>query len=159
MELAEKALKHYFDFKGRAGIREFILAHIMIGLVNVCLLAVLLGLIFIINLIVSRAGGAHASYAFLDGAQVFVTLVMLFSIGLGIAAIDSRRLHDLNLSSWWLVAAVALLVFLNICGYFTFATYLHLFFIIVLLFPADKRANRYGPARVSALREEDDKEI
>ena len=51
---------------------------------------------------------------------------------------------------------MALLVVLNIYGFFTFATYLHLFFIIVLLFPADKRANRYGPARVSVLREEDD---
>ncbi len=156
MELAEKALRHYFDFKGRAGIREFILAHIMIALVNICLLAVLLGLVFIGHLIVSQIGGARASYAFLDGAQTFVSIVLVFSIGLGIAAIDSRRLHDLNLSSWWLVGAVALLVVLNIYGFFTFATYLHLFFIIVLLFPADKRANRYGPARVSVLREEDD---
>lgn len=156
MELAEKALKHYFDFKGRAGIREFILAHIMIALVNVCLLAVLLGIIFVINLIVTQIGGLRASYAFLDSAQIFMSIIMVFSIGLGIAAIDSRRLHDLNLSSWWLVGAVALLVALNIYGFFTFATYLHLFFIIVLLFPADKRANRYGPARVSVLREEDE---
>ena len=118
MELAEKALKHYFDFKGRAGIREFILAHIMIALVNVCLLAVLLGIIFVINLIVTQIGGLRASYAFLDSAQIFMSIIMVFSIGLGIAA--------------------------------------HLFFIIVLLFPADKRANRYGPARVSVLREEDE---
>ena len=156
MELAEKALRHYFDFKGRAGIREFILAHIMIALVNICLLAVLLGLVFIGNLIASKVGGIRASYAFLDGAQTFVSIVLVFSIGLGIAAIDSRRLHDLNLSSWWLVGAVALLVGLNIYGFFAFAAYLHLFFIIVLLVPADKRANRYGPARVSVLREEDE---
>ena len=73
---------------------------------------------------------------------LLVSIVLVFSIGLGIAAIDSRRLHDLNLSSWWLVGAVALLVALNIYGFFAFATYLHLFFIIVLLFPADKPRGR-----------------
>lgn len=156
MHLAEKAVRHYFDFKGRAGIREFILAHIIIALVNVCLLAVLLGLAFFGNFTVSVLSGPAASASFLDWAQTGISVIMLFSIGLGIAAIDSRRLHDLNMSSWWLVAAVCALVLLNIYGFFTFATYLHLFFIIFLLFPADKRANRYGPARVAVLNENDD---
>ncbi len=156
MQLAEKAVRHYFDFKGRAGIREFILAHIMIALVNVCLLAVLLGLAFFGNFTVSVLNGPAASASFLDWAQTGISVIMIFSVGLGIAAIDSRRLHDLNMTSWWLVAAVCALVLLNIYGFFTFATYLHLFFIIVLLFPADKRANRYGPARVAVLNEDDD---
>lgn len=156
MQLAEKAVRHYFDFKGRAGIREFILAHIMIALVNVCLLAVLLCLAFFGNFTVSVLSGPAASASFLDWAQTGISMIMMFSIGLGIAAIDSRRLHDLNMTSWWLVAAVCALVLLNIYRFFTFATYLHLFFIIVLLFPADKRANRYGPARVAVLNENDD---
>lgn len=153
MQLAEKAVRHYFDFKGRAGIREFILAHVMIVLVNVCLAAVLLGLAFFGNFTASVLGGPEASSSFLDWAQTCISLIMIISVGLGIAAIDSRRLHDLNLTSWWLVAAVCALALLNVYGFFTFATYLHLFFIIVLLFPADKRANRYGPARASILRE------
>ena len=66
MQLAEKAVRHYFDFKGRAGIREFILAHIMIALVNVCLLAVLLGLAFFGNFTVSVLSGPAASASFLD---------------------------------------------------------------------------------------------
>lgn len=156
MQLAEKAVRHYFDFKGRAGIREFILAHIMIALVNVCLLAFLLCLAFFGHFTVSVLSGPAASASFLDWAQTCISMIMMFSIGLGIAAIDSRRLHDLNMTSWWLVAAVCALVLLNIYRFFTFATYLHLFFIIVLLFPADKRANRYGPARVAVLNEEDD---
>lgn len=153
MQLAEKAVRHYFDFKGRAGIREFILAHIMIVLVNICLLAVLLALAFFGNFTISVLSGPAASAAFLDWAQTGISMIMMFSIGLGIAAIDSRRLHDLNMTSWWIVAAVCALVLLNIYGFFTFATYLHLFFIIVLLFPADKRANRYGPARAAYIRE------
>lgn len=152
MQLAEKAVKNYFNFKGRAGIREFILAHIMIALLNVCFLAVLMTVAFFGNLIAEFFGGREASFAFLNIAQSIIIFCMIFSVCLGIAAIDSRRLHDLNMTSWWLVAAVLLLAALNIAGYYTFATYLHLFFVIVLLFPADKRANRYGPARVAIIK-------
>ncbi len=151
MQLAEKTVRNYFNFKGRAGIREFIWAHIMIALLNVCLLAVLMTAAFCGNLLAEFFGGRELSYSFLNIAQSVISFVMIFSVCLGIAAIDSRRLHDLDMTSWWLAAAVTLLALLNMFGYFTFATYLHLFFMVVLLWPADKRANRYGPARVSII--------
>lgn len=153
MELAERAFKNYFNFRGRAGIREFIFAHIIIVCVNICLIAAMLSFAYIGNLIVFNLYGAEISSRFLDFAQFTAGIMLMFCVGLGIAAVDCRRLHDLNMTSLWLVAAVFCLVVLNMYGFFTFATWLHIIFILVLFIPADKRANRYGPARVAIMEE------
>lgn len=153
MQLAQRAFNNYFNFRGRAGIREFILAHIIIVMVNICLLAVLLSFAYIGNLITLNFYGNETSYKFLNFAQFWAGLILMFSVGIGIAAVDCRRLHDLNMTSLWLVAAVFCLVVLSLYGFFTFATWLHIFFILILFIPADKRANRYGPARVAIMEE------
>ncbi|MCR4662578.1 MAG: DUF805 domain-containing protein [Endomicrobiaceae bacterium] len=110
--------KHFFDFKGRAGRKTYWL--------------------FILN---SFAISLAIAAVFKDSAiGIIVSMVYSLFIFLPILGLDVRRLHDINLSAWWL-----LIVFVPVLG----AVVL---FILACL-PGTEGDNNYGPSEIKLITE------
>ena len=148
IDLLEQYLKFYFSFKGRLNRKLFFLCILEIfGLVAFFCLPVLAGVYFNVN----------GMLLIVPGVIMFVVCSILNTIIIYIPMV--KRLHDLNLSGWWLLF-VLLLSFpaTLVGGEIRFLSSLDLemmlavigvivnsFFLIILFFmKGTKGDNKYG---------------
>lgn len=124
-------LRRYVDFSGRSGRREFWFYCLFLLL---CYLAA-------IAIIVAVASAAEISNSGFNLGVGMTTLVLIGIIYVGNfvpgLALSARRLHDLGLSGWLLVAAALVIMFLNIFGWIGY--------MVVMALPPQKGTNAYGP--------------
>ncbi|MBO7611102.1 MAG: DUF805 domain-containing protein [Elusimicrobia bacterium] len=109
--------KHFFDFKGRAGRKVFWLFTLNTIIIDL-VLSYFLNNLGVVGVILSVA---------------FSILLFFPTLGL-----DVRRLHDINLSGWWV-----LIFIIPILG-----------FVALLVFactPGTEGENKYGPATVDVV--------
>lgn len=152
MEYMLMPLKRYADFSGRSRRKEYWMFFLLNVIVYLVLLALILGV-----------GGA-ASFAdptdmgaMMAGAGVaMVLLIVPFYIwailtGLASLAVTIRRLHDLNLSGWYLVAfyVVIIVAFIALAQagptlLLSFMGLVWLLSIVVMAWPGTKGPNKYG---------------
>ncbi len=104
-------LKKYLDFRGRAGRKEF-------------------WLFFLFSLLAQFPAGLLDALLF-RGAPILAAITFLALVPPSIA-VATRRLHDQNLSGWWLL--IGLFPGLGVAA-------LLLFYV----FPGTLEANRFGP--------------
>lgn len=94
IDALKKHIRFYYSFKGRLNRKNFIL----LILESLCIIAFFF-LLFM------------ASSLFVKKEQVFVTTILIATfivvggivVGLASTGIGVRRLHDLNLSGWWIL--------------------------------------------------------
>ncbi|MGE0775985.1 MAG: DUF805 domain-containing protein [Sphingomonadaceae bacterium] len=105
--------RHYLRFTGRTGVKEYLI-----------ILLLILGL------------GQLVGYAFARGDRGLLWVLLLLAAILiwPMLAATVRRLHDLNLSGWWIV-------FLLLVGEIPFVG---IAIWLGLLIPAKKGPNRFG---------------
>jgi uncharacterized membrane protein YhaH (DUF805 family) len=114
-----RAYKRYFDFRGRAGRKEywlFILWMLIGGIVAAC-----------VDMMVFGAAWAYGSEPFTPAYWAFSLANLIPCLAVGF-----RRLHDTGRSAWWL-----LIMLIPVIG-----------FIVLIVFYAtkgDPGANRFGP--------------
>lgn len=125
-------LKRYADFHGRSRRMEFWM--FMLGYVLVALLLIGLGF-------VSADLSSFDSQNLPIGTKILIGLLVLLILGLLIPsiAVQVRRLHDQNLSGWWVLAAYVLSN-VPFVGFLVLITWL-----VVLCLPGTRGPNRFGP--------------
>lgn len=106
------AISKYATFEGRANRREYW----MFTLVNFLIF-------FVMSLIISATSG----YGGIIFSDIYMLFILLPSISL-----QARRLHDINLSAWWI-----LLCFIPLVG--------SIILFIMNLIKGDDGPNKYGP--------------
>lgn len=116
MEYVKKCFWLYFSFKGRANRKEFWSFMFFVFTVS-------LGLVFLEMLISPDT----VFFSALGGAPLAVWYIFCF---FPILSVSVRRLHDIDLSAWWMLLAL-LPVF-------------HVILILFYLLPGSNRANNYG---------------
>ncbi len=133
-----KVLKNYFNFKGRARRKEYWMFVLINFLIGVAIFIVSLGLGDVFNMV-----GAGYSWA----------------VAIPYLAVTVRRLHDVNLSGWWLVGtylpALVLILALFFMPLFVsgvlfmmsiiFSVVLVLGIFIATLMSGTVGNNKYGP--------------
>ena len=121
MEWMLLPLKRYADFEGRSRRLEYW----MFTLFMLLVMAVLLGL--------GLASGSPSDGAFPMSGFVLI-LFVLFCVGIIIPsiAVQVRRLHDQNMSGWWIL--LSLIPYLG-----------GLIMLVLMLIPGNNGANRFGP--------------
>jgi uncharacterized membrane protein YhaH (DUF805 family) len=133
-------LRRYVDFAGRSRRLEFWAFTLLVWAVYaILLLALVAGGFGVGTLIDDGARGASAFFTLtLGGAGLVIWGWWLVTL-LPTLAVTVRRLHDLERSGWWLLAAIVggILPLINL------VTWLALF--VVMLLPGTRGANRYGP--------------
>lgn len=122
--------KYLFVFKGRASRSEFWWFMLFIGCANLCA-----------SLLFSLFPPA------VNATLCFAISLLLFPANLGVSA---RRLHDRNLSAWWLLVPLATLVLGGIGGRNSLAANLIsflmcFFYLVILCMPSQPESNRFGP--------------
>jgi uncharacterized membrane protein YhaH (DUF805 family) len=121
------ALSRYFDFKGRSRRREYWMFVLLV------LVAILLaGIAMIIT------KGSFRTQADLARTSTSWAGVVMAPLIVPLIAVTVRRLHDLGLSGWWLVA---LPIGAAIPAVDALVPFAHL---IVMALPSKKEANRFG---------------
>ena len=131
--------------EGRADRKEFWLS---VGLLFI-VYAVLVSGFLLLNMFFSAMAGGSVltakSFRFLSaGASFIVTLITLFVWVIPLVLLSIRRLHDINLSAWWLLGYGAALVFASaLLGWFI-VTCLKIAGVIVLCLRGTKGPNKYG---------------
>ena len=121
-------LKRYAQFNGRSGRREFWWYSLFLALgyiVPPILLSLLVGML-------SGGSGGFGVAAL----SVWWLLFFLVNFIPGLA-VSVRRLHDLGLSGWLLLAAYAAMLFLSVLGWIGY--------LVVMALPGQARENQYGP--------------
>lgn len=114
IDVVKHVYKNYATFYGRAGRREFWLFQLFIVLVSIvvgalALLLITLGAVGAIGFSSNNATASTATAVVFSGLLLGLTVVFLIW---GVAtiipslALHSRRLHDINLSAWWLFLAL-----------------------------------------------------
>ncbi len=121
------AVSRYIDFRGRSRRREYWMFALLV--VGAILLA---GIAMIITKASFRTQGELAT-AFTTWAGVAMVPLIVPLI-----AVTVRRLHDLGLSGWWLVA---LPIGASISAVDALVPFVH---VIVMAIPGRKGANRFG---------------
>ena len=119
----QSGIKGYFKFSGRASRSEYWYFNLFLTLLLV-------------------AAGILDAAVFPFAEIGFFSTGWLFLIALPYFSIVVRRLHDKNLSGWWIVLWI-------ISGNITFVIPL-IFFITLGCLPSDKEENRYGPNPLSS---------
>lgn len=125
--------KYLFVFRGRASRSEFWWFMLFIGLVNL-----------VCALIFSLLPLA------IESALNFAVSLCLLPANLGVTA---RRLHDRNMSAWWMLLPILALLFWLIGGAQARANTLNsivsfgmcLLYLIILCMPGQSGPNRFGP--------------
>lgn len=111
-------IKNYFNFNGRARRKEYWYYHLFQIIVN---LSILCG-IFILS-------------EYLGAACLIVSILLFVLTIIPSLAVTVRRLHDRNMSGWWVVT--------------TFIPYVNIvttvFFLIIFCFKGTAGANNFGP--------------
>jgi uncharacterized membrane protein YhaH (DUF805 family) len=133
-------LRRYVDFRGRSRRREFWLFVLFVWLVYAVLFFAFLGSSFSFDDVIDGQDRVVTSMASLmfGGTGILIGLWWLVTL-LPMLAVTVRRLHDRDLSGWWLLGAYAagLIPLVNLV---TWAA-----LMIVLLLPGHPGANRYAP--------------
>ena len=121
------ALKHCFDFSGRARRKEY--WYFLLVWVFVCIV-----LQFVLNVL--EVLSDPSSSGWLEGLQLVLgtfTLVYFMAAFVASVSVAVRRLHDTGRSGWWcLITLVPLLGFL--------------IFLLFVTEDGERGANRYGPS-------------
>ncbi|ANY19766.1 Inner membrane protein YhaI [Tsuneonella dongtanensis] len=121
-----RPLRHYADFRGRSGRREFWWY---------CLFLVLgYFAIFAVGVIAAGSGAGESSIGLVLMGGWGLFFLANFVPGL---ALTTRRLHDIGLSGVLLLAVFAALIFLNILGW--------LGYFVAMGLPGQRTENRWGP--------------
>ena len=121
------ALRRYVDFKGRSRRREYWM------FVVLCLIAIALGGIAMII--------SAGSFRTQEEMATKFTIWAGFAIApliIPLIAVTIRRLHDLGLSSWWLLALVIGAAIPTIDNIVALGQ------LVVMAIPGRKGANRFG---------------
>lgn len=118
-------LRRYARFDGRSGRREFWWYSLFLAL-GYFLVPVLLAILF--AALPGEVGVAVVS--------IWIGLFFLANFVPGLA-VSVRRLHDLGLSGWLLLAAYGVMLFLSIIGWIGY--------LVVMALPGQDRDNAYGP--------------
>lgn len=103
--------KHFFDFNGRANRKLFWLFTLNLLIINL-----------ILNYLLNR----------FDYVGIIIGLVFSVIMFFPILGLDVRRLHDINLSGWWV-----LLCFIPVLGLVAIVVY--------GCIPGTEGENKYGP--------------
>jgi uncharacterized membrane protein YhaH (DUF805 family) len=154
MEYMLMPLRRYADFSGRSRRKEFWMYQLMNLIVVFVLYAVVLGGG---GLSMLTAGAAAQAGAEPDLAQVsigpmfWIGALLLCIWGLGTIipslAVTVRRLHDRNMSGWYLLGFIVLVVVLSMVPLvgplIVFA--LEIGYIVLLALPGTPGTNDYGP--------------
>lgn len=127
--------KYFFRFQGRASRSEFWWFMLFIALVNI-----LTGLVFAL---LPPMVGASAS---------LIVSLLLLPANLGVTV---RRLHDRNLSGWWLLLPIVSLVLAVLFGAgdsvisSTLSLAMCVCYLAILCMPSQPEVNRFGSPPVS----------
>ncbi len=132
-------LKRYADFSGRSRRKEFWM--FVLGYVAVLtILGTILGTLGAFSLMQEGQAGAAAQDV---NAPMLVVFVILGLIGLGIfiptLAVQVRRLHDRDMSGWWLLLFYVLSL-VPLIGLFVWVGQ-----IVLMILPGTRGPNRFGP--------------
>lgn len=114
IEVVKHVYKNYATFYGRAGRREFWLFHLFLLLVSLAstllsLLLIAFGAAGTIGFASSSATASTATAVVFSGLLIGLTVVFLaWGVATMIPTLGlfARRLHDVNLSAWWLFLAL-----------------------------------------------------
>ena len=106
--------KHFFDFNGRAGRKVFWMFTLNLLVINL-----------ILNYLLNR----------FDYVGIIIGIVFSVIMFFPILGLDVRRLHDINLSGWWV-----LLCFIPVLGIVAI--------IVYGCIPGTESENKYGPVPV-----------
>lgn len=118
-------LKRYAQFSGRSGRREFWFYSLFLAL-GYLLLPIL------ISVVLAAVPGELG----LAAVSIWILVFFLANIIPGLA-VSVRRLHDLGLSGWLLLAAYGAMLILSIFGWIGY--------LVVMALPGQDRDNAYGP--------------
>ncbi len=136
MEWMILPLKRYAEFSGRSRRKEywmFVLGYLLVFTI--------LGAIFGV-MGAFTSGMADLQAGSMNGALMFA-LILMGIIGLAVLipsiAVQVRRLHDRNMSGWWLLG-IYILSFIPVIGFIA-----SIVLIVILALPGTPGPNRFGP--------------
>ncbi len=136
MEWMLLPLKRYAEFSGRSRRKEywmFVLGYTLV-------LIVLGGIFAVLGAFSSSVEDIEAGAM---NATLILAVIVLGIIGLGILipsiAVQVRRLHDRNMSGWWLLGAYVLSL-VPVVGFIA-----SIALLVVLILPGTPGPNRFGP--------------
>jgi|GEM_PF-3277425 len=124
-----RPLRHYADFRGRSGRREFWWYCLFLALGY---LAVVCAAIVVAIAAEEHNAGEWIGWVLIAGWGVI--FVVNFIPGL---ALTTRRLHDLGLSGVLLLVVFFALLFANVLGWIAY--------LIIMGLPGQAKSNRWGP--------------
>ena len=132
--------KRYVDFLGRSRRREFWLFIALIWLVYAVLLFAFIGSGFSLDMLIDSGDRGLSSVlpVVFGGAGSLLGLWWLVTL-VPTLAVTVRRLHDRNLSGWWLLGAWIA----SIIPLVNFAAWIVM--LVLLLLPGNEGLNAYGP--------------
>lgn len=155
--------KRYAAFSGRSQRPEFWLFCLFLTLVYLVMFAIVGGIAY--SVMQANGGGVTGNImAVANSLGVFGVIILGFWLAtlLPWLAVSARRLHDINLSGWWLAIPNGfwfggnllrylsqamfdpmLLFFSQICAWLWLAA--GLASIVLFCLPSTRGANRYGP--------------
>jgi len=143
-------MKKYATFSGRAARSEywwFVLFSWILSLVIFMPALALSGYFTMLGALssgdpeIAQAGMAQFSFAWL-----IVPIIINLALLLPTLAVLVRRLHDRNLSGWWIlgfIAVATILSFIPILGQIIVLV-MYIGAIVILALPGDASANRFG---------------
>ena len=155
MEWMLMPLRRYADFSGRSRRKEFWMYQLMNIIVVMALYALILGG----GGLSALTAGAAASQAGTDpdltqmsiGPMFWIGVALLCIWGLGTIipslAVTVRRLHDRNMSGWYLLGFIVIVIVLSMIPVLgaLIVFVLEIGYIVVLALPGTPGTNDYGP--------------
>ena len=126
----------FLSLHGRISRQEFLLGYFGIGIVNALLVRIMLN-------ITVPAVRYYSDRRELDHADHWPVLFMILVILWPTTAICVKRLHDLNLSGWWMLSVFAISFVSNVI-HVSVSIIVLLLVGVLSLIPGSRGPNRFG---------------
>jgi uncharacterized membrane protein YhaH (DUF805 family) len=152
MEWMLMPFRRYAEFSGRSRRKEFWMFQLLGLIVGVVIYALILGGGGYEMLVASESSGADptlndASVGPLFWIGCVIAVIWVLAAFIPSISVTVRRLHDRNMSGWWLlgfIVGVIVLSMIPVLGTIGVLA-LEIAYIVILALPGTAGANKYGP--------------